>query len=737
MTTTRRKFLCDATVGGIALAVTPVALAKQDPGAPSALPQPGSVAKRELEPPDELQLNGEVFQAPNDPALWPKFREALNRWRDTTKSLLKYDDTLYRRPEFAWSASNYCCYFLMLCDERFYDWRRGRYNLDAFIEEGQSSFGGFDSVVLWHAYPRIGVDDRNQFDFYRDQPGGLAGLREVVREFHLRGMRAYIDYNPWDVGTRREGKSDLEGIAEIVRELDVDGVFLDTMRNASELRSKLDAMRRGVILEGEDAVPLESIHDHHASWAQGFADSPVPGIIRQKWFERRHMQHQIRRRRRIHTGELHAAWMNGSGMMVWENVFGLWFPWSPRDRSLLQTMLPIQRRFTGLFTSESWTPLVATEQRGVYASLWEGNGLRLWTLVNRLWEPVMGPLLRVGARPGESCFDLVAGKEADTRFDGGSMLLCGEIAPRGIGCFVAGAAQDLGEGLAEFVRRQSSVHAGVDQNADPPHVETRLIPAKETQRPARLPKGMIEVPAANLALRMEMRKRECGFYDSTPPPGTDEDPYHVFIVPAVTTFRRQVALKRFAVDETPVTNQEYAQFLKATGYEPEHAANFLKHWVGGGPPKGREDHPVVFVDLDDARAFARWLGKRLPTEEEWQYAAQGTDGRRYPWGEQMEAGRCNDGASGGTTPVRAFPNGRSPFGCYDMCGNVWHWTESVRTDNRTRFCIIRGGSWYNATGSIWYVEGGPRPASWAGKFLMAWPGLDRCSTIGFRCVVDL
>jgi formylglycine-generating enzyme required for sulfatase activity len=72
-----------------------------------------------------------------------------------------------------------------------------------------------------------------------------------------------------------------------------------------------------------------------------------------------------------------------------------------------------------------------------------------------------------------------------------------------------------------------------------------------------------------------------------------------------------------------------------------------------------------------------------------------------------------------------------------MCGNVWQWTESVRTDARTRFCIIRGGSWYNATGSIWYVEGGPRPANWACKFLMAWPGLDRCSTIGFRCVVDL
>ena len=144
---------------------------------------------------------------------------------------------------------------------------------------------------------------------------------------------------------------------------------------------------------------------------------------------------------------------------------------------------------------------------------------------------------------------------------------------------------------------------------------------------------------------------------------------------------------------------------------------------------------MVYVVLEDARAYAAWAGKVLPTEEQWQYAAQGPSALRYPWGEVMESGRCNGGETGTTTSVTAFPDGRSPFGCYDMCGNTWEWTESERSDGLTRFCMIRGGCYYTAQGSHWYMDGGPQPANFAAKFVLMWPGLDRCATIGFRCVV--
>lgn len=103
----------------------------------------------------------------------------------------------------------------------------------------------------------------------------------------------------------------------------------------------------------------------------------------------------------------------------------------------------------------------------------------------------------------------------------------------------------------------------------------------------------------------------------------------------------------------------------------------------------------------------------------------------------MAEGLCNGGRSGGTTPVDAFPAGAAPSGAEDLCGNVWELTESERADGRNRHVILKGGSWFNPLGSMWYVEGGPQPIDWGTKLLLAWPGLDRSATIGFRCVRPL
>jgi len=152
--------------------------------------------------------------------------------------------------------------------------------------------------------------------------------------------------------------------------------------------------------------------------------------------------------------------------------------------------------------------------------------------------------------------------------------------------------------------------------------------------------------------------------------------------------KKQVELPEFWIDKAPVTNAEYTRFVAETEHE------LPSHWEGNTPPKGIADHPVTHVSWDDATAYARWAGERLPSEEEWEKAARGTDGREYPWGKWAED-RCNwQGAGiGGTTPVGQYSlRGDSPYGCVDMAGNVWEWTASEHEQGGQ---VVRGGAFDN------------------------------------------
>ena len=130
--------------------------------------------------------------------------------------------------------------------------------------------------------------------------------------------------------------------------------------------------------------------------------------------------------------------------------------------------------------------------------------------------------------------------------------------------------------------------------------------------------------------------------------------------------KKEVELPQFWIAKAPVTNAQYARFVAETGREPPD------HWKGKTPPQKIAGHPMTYVSWDDAVAYATWAGGRLPTEEEWEKAARGTDGREYPWGKWAE-GRCNtkEAGIGGTTPVGQYsPQGDSPYGCQDCAGNV-------------------------------------------------------------------
>ncbi len=193
---------------------------------------------------------------------------------------------------------------------------------------------------------------------------------------------------------------------------------------------------------------------------------------------------------------------------------------------------------------------------------------------------------------------------------------------------------------------------------------------------------------------------------------------------------RNIHISPFYMDEREVTNAAYAAFAKATGHRIPY------NWPKGQVAKGKEDHPVADLDWNDACAFCKWAGKRLPTEAEWERAARGlAEGATYPWGEKdpTKKDACFDTLKG-PCPVGQFrPN---YFGLYDMAGNVWEWTldwyardyyaaapESDPTGPAEgKYRVIRGGSWADLPKFLTTAN-----RSWARP-------LERSPNIGLRCV---
>jgi formylglycine-generating enzyme required for sulfatase activity len=684
-----------------------------------------------------------------------------------------FDRALYERPDLAWIRRSFVMVLQMAWDKEFFDRGSGRYEFERFLEKCRALLGGCDVFGVWPTWPRLGLDDRNQWDLYRDLPGGLGKIRELADLAHKQGTKFFVAYNPWDTDTRRERP--FEGMAGLIRALDADGVVLDTMGGSTKDAQKAaDAVKPGVVMYSEGMPVPQDMPDIVASRVHdALVVSPVLNLNRLI-----EPEFAIFRVAQLADGELHreiaVAFFNGYGVEL--NAFKAGRPdWVEPDLRTLGRAAMILRDNASALDTPAWTPLVRTLKDGVWVNEWPADGKTVYTVYSEEPAGFEGPLFVVRTGGGAHFVDIWNHTEVEPVVVDGESFVPASLAPYpasasgtrregAIGCIgrfekalqaeidggslrlksSGGDTIRIWRGNPSYEKTPATVGSGewslalagllgsyrgkiviqlmagtelLDERvlSIEPGTPLRTSPAERTEPAAAAPAGMVEIPGADYEFRVKKADTFIPLPDFSKP--------------------RMVRIERFFMDARPVTNLEFKKFVDETGYRPADAANFLKHWTGGKFPAGQADVPVVHVSPEDAGAYAKWAGKRLPTEIEWQYAAQGTDGRTWPWGKTFAKGSCND-SLGRPTPVNAFPRGKSPFGVLDLVGNVWQMTADVYDTGSYTYIVIRGGSFWNPTSSQWYLKGGPQPLDEHQMLLLVSPGFDRSPNVGFRCVKD-
>ncbi len=672
-----------------------------------------------------------VYLGPKSPAERTAWLEAMKKAREHDQKVIRDRisrmnlpyPSIYEQMDLDWMLLPQTK--IMVHDRCFYDPETQQYTPGKCLDDYEARYGGVGRVLIWPAYPNIGVDNRNQFDYLRDLPGGLDALRKAIDEIHRRGIKVCLPFNPWDTGTRDEGAPMEEAMASMLLALNADCLFADTMIGpdkkffeATLRKGKIIALEPELgFLEGDDEDDvgkekdrLESIHFAPMSWSyvsDGEGNFPfVPAVERFKWIEPRHTPCVTFRQEQDHTNSLQFAFFNGICFNAWENIFGEWNGMRERDAEALRRIATIYKALPRFFRSNDWEPHYPTLQHGIFASRFPLPEGTIFTLVNRhKSKGKEGSQIRLPFR-GQRFFDLWNGTELTPLVKQGTATLRFPMEAGGFGAvFVLPQGAALEHALVQLLpkMRELSRRKLDSYNAEWKSPKQTMVSTGRTIPYQKAPAGMFLVPGSHSYLFQSK--------------GMIIEQYNVSGVQfpwekeADSDHEKRLRIPAFYLDRNLVTNGDFEHFMKASGYSPEgkDQHNFLKHW----PAPSKES--VRWVSLEDARAYCSWAGKRLPNDWEWQYAAE----------------------KGGSSGLK------------EMSGKLWQWTNEFR-DAGNRRALLRGGSSFCPQGSMWYFprtteheEGksngngcSPTRNREHGTYLLMAPSLDRAETIGFRCAAD-
>ena len=731
-----------------------------------------------------------------------------NYTRYQTAGRAAIDFSAYDTPEIAWARTSYVQPQAMLHDRFLYDRTTRQWTVDRYMEDVTSRYGGIDSILLWQFYPNAGIDARSNFDFIDSLPGGLAAVQQLITDFHAHGVKVLWPIFPWDTGTADFGEQYVAQVAKAIA-TGADGYNGDTMGGVgNEFFEQSVAQGSPMVAEPEIAGVF---WDQHATgWETNFMswgywktwDEDHGGVDAVKTLEVRHLTHICERWAQDRTGGLHHFWFNGIGYESWENVWGVWNQFTPFHAAMLKRMATILRGLDGITSSPDtvWNPHVpfafedaaCTEQSDdVFVSQFKTGARTLYAMVHRADDEHESVYLSLPCEDSMRFFDLVQGVELTvtcTPASGqyGAETVSGKasaavpIEPWGFGAILSLQADTAlapppavtpppappggGKGRrlqADYQAQEQAITTLTTTMAAAEHqtplstldAQWHPIPQTLTVNPDTpvvfdAPDGMTTIPGGIYDFHSS---NNCIEGDNLPDAVGVQMPWQQH---PQREHQQTIQMRSFHMDVQLVTNANYQTYVNADGnatFQPDDDQNWLNHWVRRQIPAGWENHPVRWVSRNDADAYCRSLDKRLPTTWEWQYAAQGTDGRTYPWGNDWDAANVavlsNERSDPPLEEVGAHPGSASPFGVEDMVGHVYQWTDES-CDDHTCKGILRGGSNYYPLGSRWYF---PQPGGTNGEnhadtprgdlsvhntLLLLSESMDRSASIGFRCVAD-
>lgn len=707
----------------------------------------------------------------------------------------KFDSTLLQREDLKWVRHAYVSHLIQNWDNYYYDYTTGKFGLEDFVKKGKKLYGGDDFIGIWPTWPTLGLDQRNQWDLFRDLPGGMKQIKKLAEMCNSYDSRLFICYNPWDASTRSE--SHTEGMANIISDTGADGVVLDTQGASSvSLQQAADSVRAGVIMYSEGmAVPRDmqgivSGRVHNALYYCPLLNlnkfiKPEFSIFRVAEL----FKEPIRR-------EYNVAFFNGYGTEM--NIFAPGKPeWADEQYRYLGRTSRILRENALNFVSRDCKPLIPTTHDQIWVNQWKTPAKKIYTIYSLVPEGYKGFLFEVKPQNGKHFVDLWNHQEKEPKKVGEKYFIEVEtdaFNQSWLGTNNEGAVGCMAE-LPELINvsrendvlnmettggKEIRIWAGApDYEKTPILLQSGKQAIRLTENFGRF-EGRFVVQLFDTGILLDERvvtvipgtprlvsqpekssvsdlvtkrmvKIPSGKFTFNATNGDEFIPY------PKENLGKSYDMTAFWMDKTPVTNKQFKMFLDASQYHPKDAANFLKHWMNGQIPEGQENYPVVYISYEDAKAYAKWAGKRLPTEIEWQYGAQTPDGNEWPWIQKkpvkrveevitetlttmklegIDARLCNLG-DGKLYEVGKYPKGANPFGIEDLVGCVWQLTNDLYVNGSYRYIIMKGGSYFKPSSSWWYVQGGPRELHYRQYLLRVSEGFERNATVGFRCVKDL